>query len=224
MAPDRSQELQRKDGATGLPLPHSGTVNSAVEPFWQPDDPSAGEGESRRRPETSTRELRRTPGSFEEAPASFEAARGRSPQALGIPRVPVSPAGLERVATAVRMAVSRGGGEVRLRLHPESLGDVQVRVRWEGGVLTARLEASSPAARDALEAGLQTLRTVLQEQGVPMDTLQVGVRLNLEARSHPHDFLRQGSAAPAPSPEPAENASGGVEPAFLPLGRLDLRI
>ena len=136
----------------------------------------------------------------------------------------VSPAGIERVVAAVRTSLSEGGMEVRLRLHPESLGDVQVHVRWDRGLLTARLEAATPAARDALEGGLHLLRDALQEQGVPVDRLHVGLRLGLEGQSRGQDPGRQSGANPAPAPAPIESADAASSSTPAPAGRLDVRI
>jgi flagellar hook-length control protein FliK len=128
------------------------------------------------------------------------------------------------------MSVSQGGVEVRLRLHPESLGDVQVEVRWKGGQLTARLEAATATARDALEAGLPALRTALREQGVEVDHLQVGLRLDLEGQHSHHELSRQPGAppdstflpgAPGWTEEPAVSAPLSAP---VSLARLDLRI
>jgi flagellar hook-length control protein FliK len=85
---------------------------------------------------------------------------------------------VERIQRAVRVAAS-GGVEVRVRLEPESLGEVRVAVRWDGGAVSARLEVGSPAAREALESHLPALRKSLQEQGIPIQQMDVGIRRDL---------------------------------------------
>lgn len=185
---------------------------------------SAGERDARKDQETPPpmggrgqdrpQETAPTPrGRGEEPPPQSEA-----------PREALSAVGIQRVVSAVRMSASRGGVEVRLRLHPESLGDVQVQVRWERGVLTARLEAATPAARDVLAGGLETLRMALQDQGVAVDRLQVAVRLDLGARSHGQELARQERDAPGPPLALAWATLAGPEPAPGAAGLLDIRI
>jgi hypothetical protein len=141
----------------------------------------------------------------------------------------LTPLAVERVVGAARMSVSQGGIEVRLRLHPESLGEVDVRIRWEGGVLSARLEAATPAAREALEAGVGGLRTALREQGIPVEQVQIGLRLGLGDRLPGQ--AGGGWAREAAESElratPAEIVSSAPTPPTVPApadGRLDIRI
>jgi flagellar hook-length control protein FliK len=131
---------------------------------------------------------------------------------------------LERVASAARASLARGGIEVRLHLHPESLGEVRVQVRWESGTLSARLEAATPAARDALESGAPALRATLQEHGIPVERLSVDVRMDGEARSQHRPYA---SESPVRDEAPRDRASE-TEPTPIPdpvaIGRVDIRI
>jgi flagellar hook-length control protein FliK len=141
------------------------------------------------------------------------------------PQEMLSPAGMDRILGGARVSVSQGGMEVRLRLHPESLGEVRVQVRWEGGMLSARLQADSPAARDALQAAAPGLHAALREQGIPVEHLSIGLRMDLEARSQRQQFESQDaqrpdrpSAGTGPAPDPV------AEDERAPAGRLDVRI
>ena len=183
-----------------------------------------GDDEDSRYQEASTRVPGRRTEPLDQAGPPLEVARRQPSDPSEAPRPMVSAAGIERVAAAVRTSLSEGGMEVRLRLHPESLGDVQVHVRWDRGLLTARLEAATPAARDALEGGLHLLRDALQEQGVPVDRLHVGLRLGLEGQSRGQDPGRQSGATPAPAPAPNESADAASGSTPAPAGRLDVRI
>ena len=180
--------------------------------------------EDSRYQEAPTRVPGRRTEPLDQAGPSLEVARRQPMDPSERPRPMVSPAGIERVVAAVRTSLSEGGMEVRLRLHPESLGDVQVHVRWDRGLLTARLEAATPAARDALEGGLHLLRDALQEQGVPVDRLHVGLRLGLEGQSRGQDPGRQSWANPAPAPAPNASADAASSSTPAPAGRLDVRI
>jgi flagellar hook-length control protein FliK len=122
------------------------------------------------------------------------------------------------------MSAARDGLEVHLRLHPESLGDVRVNVRWERGALTAHLEVATPAAREALEGGLGVLRTTLNEQGVPVERLHVTVRLDVEARSQGQQAERQAGMVFGPPSPPAPRLADEPEAPQATPGRLDIRI
>jgi hypothetical protein len=139
-------------------------------------------------------------------------------------REALSTLNVDRLVSAARVSLARGGMEVRLRLHPEAFGEVQVEVRWEGGVLSARLEAATPAARDALEGGAGALRAVLQDQGIPVERLSVGLRMDLHAGSQE----RSAASAGEGSRESTAALSTPAEPERTPepavAGRLDVRI
>jgi len=139
-----------------------------------------------------------------------------------VPPAALSPLGLERAARAVQRAWETGL-EVGFTLHPESLGEVRVRVRWIEGALTARLEAASPAAREALASGLPALRSTLEEQGLPVGGLQVGAPPEGHAgwggRRPAAPRRRSPVARIEAPPPPAVAAAGGGG-----RGRLDVRI
>ena len=194
-----------------------------TEPSPRRDAAAAGEGD-RKHPEPFAQFLAH--GTMPTGAAiAARAARSSAPtERAGATEAPLTRLGVERVTDAVRTSLAHGGMEVRLRLHPESLGEVRVAVRWEKGLLSARLEAATPAARDALEGGTQALRASLQEQGIPLDRLSIGVRTDLQPESRD----RRAGDQPEPRPEPRaiplsrEDAPSGRAPAHD--GRLDIRI
>lgn len=70
-----------------------------------------------------------------------------------------------------------GGGnfktETTIRLMPEHLGQVEVRLSMQNGQLTATIVTESAMAKDALESNLAALRANLQTQGVTVERLVV---------------------------------------------------
>lgn len=65
--------------------------------------------------------------------------------------------------------------EVHLRLHPEHLGQVAVKLILENGAVRANLVAQDAAVKTVLETNLDQLRTRLQEQGIPITQVDVAV-------------------------------------------------
>jgi flagellar hook-length control protein FliK len=83
------------------------------------------------------------------------------------------PALEHQIVQSLRLHATSGGGEARVRLRPEYLGEVTIKVVVEDGVVSARLEASVPAVRDWAERHESSLRQALGEHGLTLDTFSV---------------------------------------------------
>jgi flagellar hook-length control protein FliK len=128
-----------------------------------------------------------------------------------------------RVAKAVQMANERGGA-LQLRLSPPELGSLRLQLTVHDGVMTASLEAESPAARQLLLDHLPSLRERLAEQNIRIDRFDVDVRQEnsggqsdprgsqQEPRHHPFQHTRSPSDATrtldGDDPTPDAMASG----------------
>jgi flagellar hook-length control protein FliK len=82
---------------------------------------------------------------------------------------------VQRVARAFH-SVGDEGGEVRLRLSPPELGSLRLELSVRDGVMSARLEAETAAARNLLLDNLPVLRERLAEQNVKVEQFDVDVR------------------------------------------------
>lgn len=83
---------------------------------------------------------------------------------------------IDRIAGAISNAADSGRSTVRLRLYPPELGTVRIEVSSVRGVVTARIEASTPEAQQALNANLGTLRENMRSAGVDMRDVEVNYR------------------------------------------------
>ncbi|GAB4128671.1 flagellar hook-length control protein FliK [Thermopirellula anaerolimosa] len=79
---------------------------------------------------------------------------------------------VQRVSQAFRAANERGG-HVRLRLHPPELGSLRVELKITDGVMSARMEAESAAARDLLAEHLPVLRQRLADHGIRVERFEL---------------------------------------------------
>jgi len=236
----------RRPGPSGGADPDPGLEPEGLRPAgpWGPD-PAAGlvqpgaagqnaEGAAQR---GAARERDRQPASADPAPtpaaaapagreatAPADASNAAETRESASGRPPLTPAGFQRVVSAARMSAAGGGVQVRLTLHPESLGEVVVQVRWDRGALTAQLEAATPAARAALEGGLERLRTALAEQGIPVERLQVGLQLGAEAHSQRHARAEREAEAPAPRQAEALRPVQALGRSVADSRRLDVRV
>jgi flagellar hook-length control protein FliK len=82
---------------------------------------------------------------------------------------------VSRVEGAVRAAQQRDG-RIQVRLSPPELGALRIELTIQNGVMSARLEAETPAARNLLLDNLPALRDRLAQQEVRIDQFDVDVR------------------------------------------------
>ena len=87
---------------------------------------------------------------------------------------------VHRVSNAFQMAQERGG-EVRLRLSPPELGQMRLQVTLEQGVLSARLEVETAAARTVLLENMPLLRERLGGQEIKLGAFDI------DLMDQPHD-------------------------------------
>ena len=128
------------------------------------------------------------PGSERTAVAAGEADAAMSSQTAteAAARTSASPVGrdmpaqdqIDRVRFVQRVArafesVGEHGGNLHLRLHPPELGSLRLEVAVRNGVMTARLEAETPAAQSLLLDNLPLLRERLAEQNIRIERFDV---------------------------------------------------
>ena len=121
---------------------------------------------------------------------------------------PPAPAVIQ-VDGSLRWMLKGGSQEARLQLHPESLGQVTIHLKVEGGEVHARLWITEPASVQAVQEGRPHLEQSLREQGLQLGSfdLQQGHRPFQEAPSAPlfrgqPDLPAQAARQEAPAPPP----------------------
>jgi flagellar hook-length control protein FliK len=82
---------------------------------------------------------------------------------------------VSRVAKAIETAQNRGG-PLSLRLSPPELGSLRLELEVKQGVMNAKVETDTAAARQTLLDNLPSLRDRLAEQNVRIDRFDVDVR------------------------------------------------
>jgi flagellar hook-length control protein FliK len=65
--------------------------------------------------------------------------------------------------------------EIKIDLKPDFLGNVRMQIVTENQQVSVRITTEFPAVRDMIEAGLQQLKSELQNQGLHVDRLEVAV-------------------------------------------------
>lgn len=79
------------------------------------------------------------------------------------------------VAAASEVSVRHEARSIRLRLHPEELGEVRINISTDAsGRLSAQISADHDLTRRAIAGGLDHLRQTLEQAGVNLDRLDLG--------------------------------------------------
>lgn len=77
------------------------------------------------------------------------------------------------IVQSLKVQWRQGGGEARLRLQPEHLGEVSVSLRVQASTVTVVLRSDSPAVRGWMESHQAELRRALEAQGLVLDRLVI---------------------------------------------------
>ncbi len=107
---------------------------------------------------------------------------------VSAPAAPLAPAAqpqapVIQVEGGLRWMLKGGAQEAELQLHPDSLGQVTIHLRVEGGEVHARLWITEPTSMQAVQEGRPHLEMALKEQGLQLGSfdLQQGHRPFQEA-------------------------------------------
>lgn len=71
--------------------------------------------------------------------------------------------------------IRSGETEVRLQLRPEALGEVNLAIRMDGEVVTARIQVENQQVKQIVESNLQSLKDALAEQNLQAGSFEVNV-------------------------------------------------
>jgi flagellar hook-length control protein FliK len=119
------------------------------------------------------------------------------PGAGAAPRVSTPAEALDQAVAHARLNDAGSAPEIEIRLRPESLGHLRMRVSTENRRVTVRILAERAAAAGIMEGQVERLRADLAAAGLEMDRFEVAVA--------------QGGADPAGG-APAAAGTGSGEP------------
>lgn len=106
--------------------------------------------------------------------------RPLAPVALGSP----APAEVkDRVEAGIRLSVESGGGEVRMKLNPESLGEVRIKLDVSSGVVKAEIVVERHEVKTMIEADSAFLKDALSSHGLTLDKCVVEVAKPFDAKA-----------------------------------------
>jgi flagellar hook-length control protein FliK len=120
---------------------------------------------------TSTTAPFAIPVAHEAAPVAPPAPAATLPQAQHVDANAV----VDQMLRGVAIRTTDGQSEVRLRLVPENLGDVSVKLIVSGGSVDASLTAHTAEAQTALAGGAAQLAKTLADAGLKLQSFTVGL-------------------------------------------------
>jgi len=118
---------------------------------------------------------------------------------------------LEQMVRQVEGEVQGENASLKFQLAPGRLGELELRLEVEQGVLAARFVAASEEVRALIESALPDLRRNLAEQGISVGELSVSVGQNQQGRQ-PNGEAASGHAPASLSPVPSLGARAYESP------------
>lgn len=103
-----------------------------------------------------------------------------TPDSVQMPETAVSAAPdteliMNQITDYMKAQVTEGMSELEMQLHPESLGNLHVRLIAKEGMLTAQFTAQNDAVKATLESQMIQLQETFEEQGVKVEAIEVMV-------------------------------------------------
>ena len=110
-------------------------------------------------------------------PFAHDAAPVAPPPAPALPQAPHVDANavVDQILRGIAIRTNDGQSEVRLRLVPENLGDVSVKLTVTGGMVDASITAHTADAQTALAGGQNQLARSLADAGLKLQSFTVGL-------------------------------------------------
>ncbi len=82
---------------------------------------------------------------------------------------------MNQITDYMRGQVTDGVSELEMQLHPESLGNLHIKLTAKEGVLTAQFTAQNDIVKNVLESQMVQLKENFKEQGVTVEAIEVTV-------------------------------------------------
>lgn len=95
----------------------------------------------------------------------------------------------EAVDQATSLLIERGGGTARIKLSPEGMGDLELRVRVQGDKVAVNLVTDNPEVKELFEKSIKGLQDRLAEQNLKVESLNIQVA---DTRSGSGDLDQRG--------------------------------
>ena len=85
---------------------------------------------------------------------------------------------INKIAQEIKSIIGKEKSEINIKLEPESLGKLSVKISSENGVFNASFYAENDRAKAMIESNIASLKKTLEEQGIQINELNVFVGSN----------------------------------------------
>ena len=85
---------------------------------------------------------------------------------------------INKIANEIRLTVDKNKNEMTIKLQPETLGKLTVKISSENGVMNASFFAENDKAKALIERNMMELKASLENQGIQVQNLTVTVDQN----------------------------------------------
>ena len=100
---------------------------------------------------------------------------------------------VQELALGAQFLAHKGGGEMNVKLSPEGLGSVHVKVNMNNGRLSVEMLAANDGAKQVIEKGLNDLKVALATHRLRVDTIRVDTLKDMAQQflnQHQHEMER----------------------------------
>ncbi len=86
-----------------------------------------------------------------------------------------------QIIDKIKTDVQVGTSEINIKLAPENLGNITMKLKMENGIITANFIAESEQVKEIIESNFSSLEDTLRQQGVEVGELRVDVQAGGES-------------------------------------------
>ena len=97
---------------------------------------------------------------------------------------------LSQIIEKINIQLKEGKDEITIRLKPEVLGRLKIKVGWDQGMLKVNFFATTHIAKQALEQNLNILSQMLLQQGLPVGEMSVLLEPDGHAPNNRRELVR----------------------------------
>nr|WP_246596069.1 flagellar hook-length control protein FliK [Bacillus alkalicola] len=88
--------------------------------------------------------------------------------------------------------LSNGIQQISLKLHPQSLGRLDINIQQVNGILVAKMMTTTAAARELIEGQLNQLRQAFQGQNIQVDRIEITQQQTQQTNQNPFKDSQEG--------------------------------
>jgi flagellar hook-length control protein FliK len=91
----------------------------------------------------------------------------------------IAPVTVQEAVQHAQLMVRDGGGEMKVKLRPDGLGEISMRVQVENGKVSVHMVTESDEAKKLMERSLGDLKAGLAQNNLHVDAIKIDTATNL---------------------------------------------